>query len=70
MDKISYTTPHYYPKYEIWTTEKKLVNNPFKMQSIAISLLVFLVSENKTLSRVLEMHPIDNTFFIANYLTI
>ena len=28
--KISYTTPHYYPKYEIWTMEKKLVNNPFK----------------------------------------
>ena len=25
-----YTTPHYYPKYEIWTIEKKLVNNPFK----------------------------------------
>ena len=28
--KMSYPTPHYYPKYEIWTTEKKLVNNPFK----------------------------------------
>ena len=21
---------HYYPKYEIWSIEKKLVNNPFK----------------------------------------
>ena len=29
-DKISYTTPHYYPKYEIWTIDKKIVNNPFK----------------------------------------
>ena len=27
--KISYTTPHYYPKYEIWTIDKKIVNNPF-----------------------------------------
>ena len=23
---------HYYPKYEIWTIENKLVNNPFKSQ--------------------------------------
>ena len=29
-----YTTPHYYPKYEIWTIEKKLVNNPFKVAKL------------------------------------
>ena len=28
---MSYTTPHYYPKYEIWTIEKKMVNNPLKV---------------------------------------
>ena len=26
----NYTTPHYYPKYEIWTIETNLVTNPFK----------------------------------------
>ena len=25
------TTLHYHPKYEIWTIEKKLVNNPFNL---------------------------------------
>ena len=29
---ISYITPHYYPKYEIWTIDKKIVNNPFKWE--------------------------------------
>ena len=29
LTKISHTTPHYYPKYEIWAIEK-MVNNPFK----------------------------------------
>ena len=31
---FSYTTPHYYPKYEIWTLEKFLVNNPFRFHRL------------------------------------
>ena len=31
--KISYTTPHYDSKYEIWTIGDKIVNNPFKDNS-------------------------------------
>ena len=27
--KTSYTTPHYYPKYEIWAIENFLVEDPF-----------------------------------------
>ena len=30
--KTSYTTPHYYPKYEIWAIENFLVEDPFKDQ--------------------------------------
>ena len=28
--KTNYTTPHYYPKYEIRAIEKKLWDHPFK----------------------------------------
>ena len=28
---MSYTTPHYYPKYEIWAIEIFLVEDPFKV---------------------------------------
>ena len=29
--KTSYTTPHYYPKYEIWAIENFLVEDPFNI---------------------------------------
>ena len=33
--QIGYTTPHYYPKYEIWAIEEnKLVNNPCKSKMV------------------------------------
>ena len=28
---MSYTTPHYYPKYEIWAIENFLVEDPFNL---------------------------------------
>ena len=37
--KISYTTPHYYPKYEIWTIDKKIVNNTFNILLMCFTYL-------------------------------
>ena len=35
--KASYTTPHYYPKYEVWAIEIRLWDDPFKNNSACMA---------------------------------
>ena len=54
-----YTTHHYYPKYEIWTTEKKLVNNPFnRVQKMSYILCILTNKWVPLVACVYQTHPI------------